>query len=157
MGARQRMGDDLLIELWCKVFFSIFIFPFPVFGPWFLVPVPCVPSSVLRSPYSVLRSPFSLRCCPFSVLRFPVSRCSFSASRSPRSSFLVFRYSSFFKLLNNEVIVWKYIISFEWKNNQKLELLDVSMFWLMVAEELKQMIQSPYGFNGKIYFFPCVC
>lgn len=31
------------------------------------------------------------------------------------------------------------------------------MFWLMVAEELKQMIQSPYGFNGKIYFLSCVC
>lgn len=28
------------------------------------------------------------------------------------------------------------------------------MFWLMVAEELKQMIQSAYGFNGKIYFSP---
>ena len=100
MGARQRMGDDLLIELWCKFFFfCIFIFPFPVFGPWFLVPVPCVPFSVVRSPVAVVRS------------LFPVSRSSFSASRSPRSSFFIILFV--YKLLNNEAIVWKYIISFE--------------------------------------------
>ena len=90
MGAKQRMGDDLLIELWCTVF-SIFIFPFPVFGPWFLVPVPCVP-------FSVLPSPFSLRRCPFSVLRFPVF--PFPVPRSPLPVLLVLRFSLFFSFIS---------------------------------------------------------
>ena len=102
MGARQRMGDDLLIELWCKFFFLHFHFPVPRVRS--LVPGP-------RSLCPVLRSPFSVRRCPFSVPRFPVSRSSFSASRSPRSSFFIILFV--YKLLNNEAIVWKYIISFE--------------------------------------------
>ena len=87
------MGDDLLIELWCTVFFH---FHFPISRGRSLVPGP-------RSLCPVLRSSFSLRRCPFSVLRFPVSCSSFSASLSPRSSFFVILF--FYKIVNNEAIV----------------------------------------------------
>ena len=100
MGAKQRIGDDLLIELWCKFFFFHFHFPVPRVRSLILGP---------RSLCPVLPSAFSLRRCLFSVLLFPVSRPSFSASRSPRSSFFFILF--FYKLLNNEAIVWKYIIS----------------------------------------------
>ena len=70
-----------------------------MFGPWFLVPVPCVPFSVLPSPFAVAPSLFSVS--PF--LRFPVSCSSFSASPSPFSSFFVILF--FYKLVNNEAII----------------------------------------------------
>ena len=98
MGAKQRMGDDLLIELWCTVFFH---FHFPVPRVRSLVPGP-------RSLCPVLRSSFSLRRCPFSVLRFsvspfPVPRCPLPVLLVPRSSFLVILF--FYKIVNNEAIV----------------------------------------------------
>ena len=134
----------------CWLSFGVRFFPFSFSRSPCSVPGSWSPFLVSRSPFFLLPSPLPLLCSPF--LRFPVSCSSFSASLSPRSSFFVILF--FYKIVNNEAIVHN---SFEWKNNQKLELLDVSMFWLMVAEELKQMIQSPYGFNSKIYFLSCVC
>ena len=146
MGARQRMGDDLLIELWCKFFFCIFIFPFPVFGPWFLVPVPCVPFSVLRSPFAVARSLFP-------VFPFPVPR-------SPLPVLLVLRFSLFFSFIS----YWttkRLFGSTSFLSNEKTKVRTSRCFHVLTdgSGRVKQMIQSAYGFKGKICFcvFPCVC
>lgn len=66
------MGDDLLIELWCTVFFH---FHFPVPRVRSLVPGSWSPFLVSRSPFFLLPSPLPLLCSPF--LRFPVSCSSF--------------------------------------------------------------------------------
>ena len=92
------MGDDLLIELWCTVFFH---FHFPVLRVRSLVPGSWSPFLVSRSPFFLLPSPLPLLCSPF--LRFPVSCSSLSASRSPRSSFFVILF--FYKIVNNEAII----------------------------------------------------
>ena len=95
------MGDDLLIELGCTVFFH---FHFPVPRVRCLVPGPRSLCPVLRSSFSLRRYPFSvLRFSVSPFLRFPVSCSSFSASLSPRSSFFVILF--FYKIVNNEAIV----------------------------------------------------
>ena len=119
-------------------FFSIFIFPFPVFGPWFLVPVPCVP-------FSVLPSPFSLRRCPFSVLRFPVF--PFPVPRSPLPVLLVLRFSLFFSFIS----YWttkRLFGSTSFLSNEKTKVRTSRCFHVLTD-----------GFNSKICFcfFPCVC
>ena len=149
MGARQRMGDDLLIELWCKFFFFAFSFsrsPCSVLGSW-------SPFLVSRSPFSVLRSPFAVARSLFPVFPFPVPR-------SPLPVLLVLRFSLFFSFIS----YWttkRLFGSTSFLSNEKTKVRTSRCFHVLTdgSGRVKQMIQSAYGFNGKICFcfFPCVC
>ena len=95
MGAKQRMGDDLLIELWCNIFFPFSFSRSPY----------SVPGS--RSPFLVSRSPFSFRRFAFCVLRFSVSLFPVRRFPLPRFLFLVScslfpvpRFSLFFSFIS---------------------------------------------------------
>ena len=77
----------------CWLSFGVRFFPFSFSRSPCSVPGSWPPFLVSRSPFFLLPSPLPLLCSLFLVLRFPFS------------SFLVFRYFFFYKLVNNEAII----------------------------------------------------
>ena len=121
------------------VSFFFFHFHFPVPRVRSLVPGPRSLCPVLRSLFAVARSLFP-------VFPFPVPR-------SPLPVLLVLRFLLFFSFISYWTTKRLFgSTSFLSMKKQKLELLDVSMFWLMVAEELNKWFSQLMVSTAKFVF-----